>query len=104
VHAAPPRHGVGDPPACGDAPAAAVSSQFLTTSGRRGYAAAAILAHNPGPAQAALTAADVLDLTCRAILGGVGITDPEDARAVLATLWAGPSPAIKELSSLLKID
>jgi len=73
----------------GDAPVAPVPSQFLTTTGRRGCAAGAILAHSPVPAQSALTAADVLDLACRAILGGVGITDPEDARAVLAALWAG---------------
>jgi hypothetical protein len=103
VPAEPPHHGVGDLPTCRDAPAAVVRSQFLTTTGRRGYAAAAILAHSPVPAQSALTAADLLDLTCRAILGGVGITDPEDARVVLATLWAGRA-AVTHSSTSTRAD
>ena len=81
------------------------AASFLTTSGRRGGVVGEIVARKDSVSvDMVLTAVDSLDLASAAILTAVGVTDPDMQRAVLAALWAQEQPAIKELSSLPKID
>jgi hypothetical protein len=61
---------------------------FLTSTGRRGTTAGMIYSHRGHDLDAAVTIADALDLLAGAALTAAGITNPDDARAILATLWA----------------
>jgi len=81
------------------------AASFLTTSGRRGGVAGEIVARKDSVSvDMVLAVVDLLDLASGAILTAVGLTDPDMQRAVLAALWAQEQPAIKEVSSLPKIN
>jgi hypothetical protein len=59
---------------------------FLTTSGRRGAAAGTIFTGGVG-FDRAVDIVNALDLLSGGVLAAVGISDPDEARTILATLW-----------------
>jgi hypothetical protein len=59
---------------------------FLTTTGRRGAAAGTIFMRG-GDFDRAVDVVNALDLLGGAALAAVGITDPDEARTILAALW-----------------
>jgi hypothetical protein len=61
---------------------------FLTTTGRRGTTAGMIYSRGGHNLDSAVTIADTLDLLAGSALAAAGVTNRDDACAILATLWA----------------
>ncbi len=60
---------------------------YLTRSGERARAAQAIDTAVGADMEAALVAADTLDLVSQAVLAARGVADPAVQRTVLSLLW-----------------